>query len=804
MRTALSRPGQCAFCAFRAAQRLPPPPQCQDGARRHRITVSYRPLGKRSPDGKSFGHRPDRYNGQASSSEILLAPGNHVKREESAYEAFGELLESELGNLKIRLSRGPMTRFTAWGITSRRHLADELESFRTSVRFAVEQASRRRIISQDANPLFHDLRKAFISGHLHALAAQLDFRFMTSVLETKNLTNDTTSGLQKQLADFRFPIEWYPATRALQRTIHLHVGPTNSGKTYHALKKLETAKTGIYAGPLRLLAHEVYTRFNAMGKKCALITGEERRIPEGLDTVFSSCTVEMIPLNTLVDVAVIDEIQMLGDTDRGWAWTQAFLGIMAKEVHLCGELRTVSLIRDLCAAMGDKLIIHKYERLSPLKSEHRSLNGDLSKLEKGDAVILFSRIAIHAMKASIEKTTGKRCAIVYGSLPPETRAQQAALFNDPNNDYDILVASNAVGMGLNLSIRRVVFETLQKHNGQTRAPLQVPEINQIAGRAGRFKSAHEATKQGATEPGTPGSSSEPVKSQPNVGYVTTIDGFDLPIVQKAMTTVVEPLKSAGILPPADAVVRFAALFPSKTPFSYILLRLHELAILNPQYHMCRLKEQVEIADLIQPYSMTITDRLAFMSAPITLRDAGFPQVVAELAQCITNQTGGELLDLKSFPLELLDQNIHDHAEGSKGYLRTAEMLHKALTLYLWLSYRFAGVYRSQALAFHVKGLLEEKIDECLASVKFDGARRRRENLSRYHTMKREQEEMREKIEGVEDLANESTWGKELDGELETPHDLAEYPASDSNILIPAAWQEGKFDDVITSTSESRL
>ena len=99
----------------------------------------------------------------------------------------------------------------------------------------------------------------------------------------------------------------------------------------------------------------------------------------------------MVPLNTRVDVAVIDEIQMLGDAQRGWAWTQAFLGIQAKELHLCGEERTLNLVTELCAQMGEKLVIHRYERLSPLNMEARSLHGKLKKLQKGDAMILFSR-----------------------------------------------------------------------------------------------------------------------------------------------------------------------------------------------------------------------------------------------------------------------------------------------------------------------------------------------------------------------------------------------------------------------------
>ena len=255
---------------------------------------------------------------------------------------------------------------------------------------------------------------------------------------------------QKEVADLRYPAEWYPVTRETQRTVHMHVGPTNSGKTYHALKRLEEAKTGIYLGPLRLLAHEVYTRLNAKGKPCALITGEEQRMPQAEPASMFSCTVEMAPLNMPFEVAVIDEIQMINHRDRGWAWTQAFLGLQAKEIHLCGEARTVSLMRELCALVGDKVHVHEYERLTPLQIEPRSLKGKLDRLEKGDCIVAFTILGIHALRREIEKKTGKKCAIVYGSLPPETRAQQARLFNDPDNDYDFLVASDAIGMGLNL------------------------------------------------------------------------------------------------------------------------------------------------------------------------------------------------------------------------------------------------------------------------------------------------------------------------------------------------------------------
>jgi ATP-dependent RNA helicase SUPV3L1/SUV3 len=296
------------------------------------------------------------------------------------------------------------------------------------------------------------LRKSYMERGYHGLRAQMQYIFYSHVLGSKFTKTDVDN--QKALADLRFPLEWFPKTRATQRTVHVHIGPTNSGKTYHALKRLEQAKKGVYAGPLRLLAHEVYTRMNAGGKDCALVTGEEIRLPDGWNdssgSKIISCTVEMAPTKNQVEVAVIDEIQMLADDSRGWAWTNAFIGIMAEEVHVCGEERALPLVERLAAGMGDKVIIHRYERLTTLKPEGKSLRGDLSQMRKGDCLVTFSVMGIHALRVQIEQLTGKRVAIIYGSLPPETRAAQARLFNDPDNDYDFLVASDAIGMGLNL------------------------------------------------------------------------------------------------------------------------------------------------------------------------------------------------------------------------------------------------------------------------------------------------------------------------------------------------------------------
>lgn len=311
----------------------------------------------------------------------------------------------------------------------------------------------------------------------------------TFLLETLGIQPSTLSYMQKLVdaTDRRYFAEQYPIARRLHRKVIMHVGPTNSGKTYHALRALAAAPTGVYAGPLRLLAHEIWERLNLgqiapkgsedpnfagtdithrihelahgdaikkfgnpkYARLCNMRTGEEQKYV-AQDAPLLSCTVEMLPYMFVFDVAVIDEIQMIADPQRGGGWTSAVVGFPAKELHLCGEETAVPVIQDLLKGTGDELVINRYERLTPLKVEETSLEGDWSKVQKGDCVVAFSRSGIFAIKRKIEEATGLRCAVIYGRLPPEIRSEQAALFNDPTSGYDVLVGSDAIGMGLNL------------------------------------------------------------------------------------------------------------------------------------------------------------------------------------------------------------------------------------------------------------------------------------------------------------------------------------------------------------------
>jgi len=642
------------------------------------------------------------------------------------YIQFGELIIGRFALLLRKLGAWSKENVVhrSFGIRSQNDLNREAKLFRRAIDESIFGASRRGLTSRVGNPLFWNLRNAFIRGDTPGLDRELKYSFQSFILRTR--FSKAVTDNHRRLADFRAPYDWYPVTRSMQRTIHRHVGPTNSGKTYNALKALENAKTGIYAGPLRLLAHEVYSRFKAKGLPCALVTGEEQRLPERQHKFFTSCTVEMSPLGTAVDVAVIDEIQMIASDERGWAWMAAVLGIQARELHLCGEERAVDLIQNLAARIGDKCIVHRYERLNPLYTMAESLQGDFSNLQKGDCVVSFTRVGLHTLRREIEQATGRRCAIVYGSLPPETRAQQAALFNDPDNEYDFLVASDAIGMGLNLEIKRVIFESVTKWDGGGFRSLSVSEVKQIGGRAGRYRTASKDIMESvggdgdgdgstlalaaAEDPAlrTGASEAPPAGNGGSFGLITTLDDEDLNHIRQAFTKEVEPLRTGGLLAPTVILEQFLSNFPPDTPVSFILARMREMARVSDNFQLCNIAHMLEVADVLQDLPLNTHDRIIFLTAPVTLAQHGQREVLRSLARTVAELKVGHLLDIEGIDLDVLD------AEPSSGnaaydYLGRLEALHKALTLYLWLTYRYEGVFVSQYLAFHVKSLVEDKI-----------------------------------------------------------------------------------------------
>ncbi len=272
----------------------------------------------------------------------------------------------------------------------------------------------------------------------------------------------------------------YPLARAMQRRVILHIGPTNSGKTHESVERLKGARQGIYLGPLRLLAAEQFEVLNMADIPCSLVTGEEQiRVP---DSRVQSSTVEMADLGKRYDVAVIDECQMIGDRDRGGAWTAAILGLQAEEMHLCASPDAEGLLTRIILDCGDTISITRHERMTPLELEKSGFQFP-SGVRAGDALIVFSKARVHAVAAEL-RSRGYRVSLIYGALPPDVRRNQAERFR--RGETEVVVSTDAIAMGMNLPIERIVFLESEKYDGDITRMLTDAEIKQIAGRAGRY------------------------------------------------------------------------------------------------------------------------------------------------------------------------------------------------------------------------------------------------------------------------------------------------------------------------------
>ncbi|MDU9693529.1 helicase-related protein [Priestia aryabhattai] len=275
------------------------------------------------------------------------------------------------------------------------------------------------------------------------------------------------------------PKDEHPLARTISRKFIIHTGPTNSGKTFDSLLRLKESQNGMYLAPLRLLALEVFEKLNIEGTPCTLLTGDEE-----IQVPFSnhiSCTVEKADLKNFYDLVVIDEAQLVSDSSRGNAWTRAILGLCAKEIHICCSLNAVPIVKRLVEDCGDVLEINTNERKTPLIMEKDNFEFPRD-VRAGDALIVFSRKKVLQI-ASVLSQCNIKSSMIYGNLPPDTRRKQVALFASGENE--VVVSTDAIGMGLNLPIKRVVLLETEKFDGNEERSLSDQEVKQILGRAGR-------------------------------------------------------------------------------------------------------------------------------------------------------------------------------------------------------------------------------------------------------------------------------------------------------------------------------
>lgn len=275
------------------------------------------------------------------------------------------------------------------------------------------------------------------------------------------------------------PIDEYEKARSMKRHFILHVGDTNTGKTHASIERLMDAESGVYLAPLRLLALEIQDKLRSENISCSLLTGEEEDIVSYASHV--SSTIEKLQLETEYDICVIDEAQMIADKQRGWAWTRAIIGVLAPEIHICMAPEAKDIVIKLIKDCKDTYEVIEHKRDTELIFEDKKF--DLNKdVKKGDALVVFGKKKALAVSAQLLNNNIKT-SIIYGSLPYSTRKKQFERFL--NGETEVIVCTDAIGMGVNLPIKRIVFLETRKYDGISLRKLRVPEIKQIAGRAGR-------------------------------------------------------------------------------------------------------------------------------------------------------------------------------------------------------------------------------------------------------------------------------------------------------------------------------
>ncbi len=472
----------------------------------------------------------------------------------------------------------------------------------------------------------------------------------------------------------------FATARALDRRLVACLGPTNSGKTYFGLSQLAQAESGIILGPLRLLAHEYREALEAQGIATALSTGEERIVVPG--SRHTAATVEMCPFRTPLDIAVIDEAQMLADPERGPAWTAAIMGVPARTVIILGAPDAAPMLRRIASLCGDPLEEVRLERMGPLVAARDPV--PFGEIGRGDAVIAFSRREVFELRAELLRR-GRTVAVVYGALGPTVRRAEARRFRE--GEAEVLVATDAIGMGLNIGpLRRVIFSSLRKFDGEQERPLTVQEIKQIGGRAGRFSGEHAE------------------------GIVAVLAGGGDP-AEIAHALAAPPAAPRDLRPPvapdADIVAAVAAEIGTDSLFG--TLRRIERSVLrrdDPNYRLGDLSTQIAIAEAVDGVrELSLLDRWTYAMCPVDERDEGISR--------LTDWAVEHAMGLAVAPPRAGRLPPPDRA--SQDALQLAERVHRRLVAWRWMAMRFPEVYRNMDGAMAESRRLNEWIEAVLAA-----------------------------------------------------------------------------------------
>jgi ATP-dependent RNA helicase SUPV3L1/SUV3 len=478
--------------------------------------------------------------------------------------------------------------------------------------------------------------------------------------------------LARTVRDFK---NLFPLARSLRRRLIFHTGPTNSGKTYTAFQHLKKAGTGYYLAPLRLLALEGYESLRDDGVSASLITGEEQLLDE--DATHISSTIEMLSFEVEVDCCVIDEVQMIDDRDRGWAWANAIIGAPAKTVIMTGSPNAREAIIALAEYLGEPLEIVEFERKNPLELLKSAT--PITSIEAKTAVIAFTRSNALRLKQQLSKTY--RTSVIYGNLSPEVRREEARRFRE--GETDILVATDAISMGLNLPIKTLLFSKADKFDGQNQRNLTATEVRQIAGRAGRY---------GLSEK----------------GYVGALTLDVLKTITNLFTKNIEPITLPfNVMANFDHIMLVSNILEERSLSAIVDFFVQNMKFEGP-FRAANLESMQEASAILDRYDLDMRTKYTLATAPLSTSS---PLVMAAFERYV------RALEQKKPIAYIPPQRLGNYALSMEE-LQEAEDRIKEISLYLWLSYRMAEYFVDAEKARMFRGELNRFIENSLQQSHF--------------------------------------------------------------------------------------
>ena len=478
--------------------------------------------------------------------------------------------------------------------------------------------------------------------------------------------------LAKTIRDFK---NLFPLARSLKREIIFHVGPTNSGKTYKALKALIEADTGYYLAPLRLLALEGYENLKEKGVNVSLITGEEEIIDE--ESTHISSTIEMMNNSVDVDVCVIDEIQMINDRDRGWAWANALIGAPAKKVILTGSADVLKAVTELCEYLQEPLTVVNFERKNELKLLNQPTS--IKQIEAGTAIVAFSRRDVLALRQRLSKRY--EISVVYGNLSPEVRREEARRFRE--GESEILVATDAIAMGLNLPIKTLLFAKDNKFDGLRRRELLPTEVAQISGRAGRY---------GLEE----------------IGYIGALDINTLDTISskfhQPLPTIELPF---SVMASLEHVMLIGEILETENLSTILNFFAANMEFEGP-FVAANIESMLEIASIVDEYHLDLKTRFHLACAPASISS---PYIESVFHRYIKQIEAGSAVTY------IPPRDLPKYAQTNEMMLNAEDRV-REISLYLWLSFKFKELFPEVEKALQARIRLNNFIEASLKQGNF--------------------------------------------------------------------------------------